>query len=69
MIAVLNLILAVIGIVLFRWLIRLPMPELVLAALGIVFLIVAYHVGFRLITGHWNDGVVRVGPRPDRRSR
>jgi hypothetical protein len=65
----LNLALAVLGIVMWRFVAKLDLPDLIAFAVCVVLVIVFVNIGYRLFTGRWLDGVVRLGPPPIRRRR
>lgn len=72
MIFALNLILAVLGIVLWRTFMRMELAQLYWVAALVMAGIVLMHVIYRLITGQWMDGVIQTEasrPRGQRTAR
>lgn len=59
MIAVLNIALWVFGVLLFRACMRMSMSHLWMTFWAVMFCIVAFHLGYRLITGHWLDPAIK----------
>lgn len=65
MVAVVNFALAALGIGLWFFFDGLELPALEWAAVGVVVLIVVVHILYRLISGRWLDGTVRLSPSKD----